>query len=347
MAVYFQMPFLYKAKGVPPRARNEREFAAWGIGTFGLVEVGAEDLAPSFLFANEDGDGPGRRYETPFLDYQGCNMLPLHFAAAREGRVTSESLRGLDRMSPRLLPHAFRPKETFYLYDHAYDVTDERKINPEKITWSHRDQVMGELQASLDASGVICEGQVYFEAPEPVMRVALSGDHEVRVEAVLRGKEDYYWYFPGERRDLAMDFATYLADETGRTLIEETDRSIELRTDLAVRTQNPIIQAARLLARRAELNISNVDYYGATVKRLGNAFLASPTLGAAFRFVEAFQEEAMKPEAHPLDRGRNLDNRIWFDAFWKAVELTPDEPYKISDPEPVEDALVAAEAPSI
>ena len=348
MAVYFQMPFIYKVNGVPPRARNEREFAVWGIETFGIEEISREDLAPSFLFANIHGNGPDKRWETPFFEHQGRNLLALDFGFAKDGKVTADRLRTLNRESPRSLPKAFRPKDLFFLYDHAYDVVDEKKVGAERLIWSKRDQVAAELQGSLDASAVICDGQVYFEAPEPVIRVALSGDHEVRVEAVLRGQEDYYWYFPGERRDIAVEFASQMADRTGRTVIEETDRTIELLKDLDVRSQNPIIQAARLLARRAELNIVNVDYFGSEVKAQGAAFLDRQTLASALKFVEMFQEEALKPGAHELDRGgRNLSNDVWFDAFWKVVELTPDEPYKIGIDEPEPEVETPSEAPSI
>lgn len=327
MARMFELPILYRNKGVPPRHRTASTYVVVAKALFSIPEADASALEPALtmrLTYKLKGETEDRVNDNVLMQYDGHLVRPVDSSRRRwtEEDMTVGTLESLGKGGFRDLPKQLWVPSLATAYEYGRENYEEKQIKAKHISHSGRQEAIDELQARIDATMVIVGDKIYAHAPDPRINVSYN-DEGVRLDRSLIASRDFS--FPPDCPELVTEFTDWLESEFGlpiRTDDDSFSRGIEfiIQSDDIPYSGNPVIEAALRLADRAELNITNVDYYGADTKTLGLLFRAEPTVENAMAFVDAFEDAALGGE-YP-DSRMSGDTRT-FAVFRKFVDIMP------------------------
>jgi hypothetical protein len=330
MALRFELPIVYTNTGTPPKCRRSQDYKVIDKAWFEFPVADLSELDPALTFRLryrvEDG-GELKIFDTVFHQHRG--HLVREIAASshirNDRKLDVEVLARLGSGPFHTLPDILKvPSSSFwYTYGTGYVVS---LLKDKHVAVSGRDDAISQLQAVISENLVVVDGVVYGKIHDPKINVSLSSD-SYSIDPSLIAAGDFP--FPFDRTDLVDEFTAWLESEHGISRKREKDswdrdRSFISDASTVPLSSNPVIEAALKLADKAQLNITNVDYWGPETKRLGLAFQETPTIDNAFSFAEAFEDAAMLPGARKIGYGME-DHTLLFSSFWKFVELMPDE----------------------
>lgn len=330
MNLKFELPIIYKNCGIPPKCRNSQEYSVLDTAWFEFPVADTSELEPALTFRlryrpREDGDL--QTADTVFHQYRGHLMREADATRRMHGdrKLDTELLASLAKEGVRWLPDILQVQSCRFWY--GYGTPNMASALKDKhIDVSGRADAIEELQRFITDNLVIVDGLVYGKIHDPKLNVNISRkDYSVDHSLIASGN----YSFPFDRMDLVDEFAAWLESEHGLVRKSDEDRWCRDREFIVDAPEvplsaNPVIEAALELAQRAQLNITNVDYWGPETKRLGLALQADPTVENAFAFADAFETAALLPGAHPVGYSME-DPELLFSSFRKFVELMPDE----------------------
>lgn len=329
MTKVFSLPFIYSCQGIPPRHRVQQSFYASDTALFSFPEADPSELEPALAFYHAREDADGKRIENETL-IRKCRGMLVRPVPANERAFDGNSL-DEERLAafaagvpPRQLPEVLWGD---HRYAYAYSsptIYPTEALTKTRITRNGRQDAIAAIQTKIESSLTLVDGVLYGRVQEPSFNLHIWGGRPWTAEALLRPTSSFA--IPGDQPELVEEFGKWCSERFGKELTLRSDTRIEVLSTEIPMDENPIVRAALGLADRAELNIVNVDYFGAETKSLGQALRSGPSVSGSLAFVEAFQEAATKPEAHAL--GGDIDNADWFELFWKFYEIMP-ETYKI------------------
>lgn len=328
MSVPFEMPYIYACEGIPPRKRTPRKFHACSMAVFTIPEANPDELQPALVFRRH-AEKDGKACDTA-LDINQCRGMlvrPLDSNLRRwdDTPLTRANLAGLSERWPNHLPKALWADSSRYAYEYPGDVEEASVLNPAKITRDYSRETRDEIQRKIDDNLVIVGDVVYARAPDPCWDVFIWGrDGGWTAQALLTPSRTFS--FPGDCRDALDSFSDWCLERFGHSIQIDPETWIEAAATEIPFSGNPVVRAAQTLADIAQLNIVNTETYGPETKRLGLSFRENPSPSSAVAFISAFEKGATAPDAYPM-RG-TLENREWFEMFWKFYELMP-EGYKL------------------
>lgn len=330
MTLKFEIPIVYKNLGIPPKCRNRQEYTVRDTGWFEFPVADTSELEPALTFRvhyRRDENSEIETADTVFKQYRGHLMRDVATSSHQRDQnlMDLNYLSGLSSWHTRDLPPELRVKSNDFRYGYGTQYP-AGKLNAKHIIVCRRDAAIEELQAFITDNLVIVDGVVYGKIHDPKINVYVNRfGYSVEPSLIASGN----YSFPFDRMDLVDEFTGWLETEHGLSRKQDEnewkgDRTFIIEAPEVPLSANPVIEAALELSKRAELNVTNVDYYGAYTKRLGIAFLETPTVDNAFAFVDAFEDAATLPGAHKFDYG--LENvELHFSSYRKFVELIPDE----------------------
>ncbi|MDW9481257.1 hypothetical protein GOB57_21670 [Sinorhizobium meliloti] len=329
MTLRFELPIIYKNTGIPPKCRGPQDYSVLDTAWFEFPVANASELEPALTFRlryRMPEDEELQTSDTVFRQYRGHLMREVDASRPlrNERKLDTDILAGLKAEGLRWLPHFLQVQSFRFWYAHGTPYM-AGALKEKHIATSRRSEAIDELQTFITDNLVIVDGFVYGKIHDPKINVSISREnYTVDHDLIASGN----YSFPFDRMDLVEEFAAWLESEHGiaRKPEDEWCRDREFIVDApeVPLSGNPVIEAALELAKRAQLNITNVDYWGPETKRLGLAFQAVPTVENAFAFAAAFETAALAPGAHKVGYGME-DPELLFSSFRKFVELMPDE----------------------
>lgn len=323
MSVPFEMPLIYPCRGIPPRKRVSRPFNAMTTATFTMPEAEPDELEPALVFHRRE-ERDGKVYENAIEVMQCRGMLvrpqPAYDRSWDETPLTQEDLSALAAVRPRDLPRSLWPDSGRYAYEYSSEVERADRLNPAKMEGDSFRETHAALQSKIDANLVLVDGTVYARAADPSWNFYAWGREGWKAQALLI--PDSTFAFPGDSREPLDRFSEWCRDRFGQSVETDPCTWIERRTTEIPFSGNPIVRAASSFANRARLNVVNHDAFGSETKRLGVEFRDGASVASALAFMAAFEEAASEKGAEHVFGG--LDNREWFEMFWKFYELVPD-----------------------
>lgn len=325
----FELPIIYRNEGVAPRHRNPGSYTVRDTALFSFPEADRSELLPALTMRHRyrlDGDEIDRVNDNVLKQYNG-HLVKAAGGSARSWSDMSATTETLARIGSDIfseLPVCLRVPSMSRTYEYRSELYEARKLNSKHIRHSGRQDAVAELQAHIDRTMVIVDGQLFVHAPDPRINVRL-GDGGVTVERLLVASG--HFSFPPDRSDLADEFVDWLGSDYGlplKTPYDPHSRGTEfiIESEDIPFSGNPIIEAALDFASRAELNIVNRADYGEETKRLGLAFQADQTLENAMEFMDALEEAALGGQ---YPDGRYSGEERAFAVFRKFMELMPSE----------------------
>jgi len=323
MSVPFEMPIIYPCRGIPPRKRVSRSFHAVTTATFTMPEADPDELEPALVFHHRE-ERDGKVYEHAIDIMQCRGMLvrpqPAYDRSWDETPLTRNDLSALAAVRPRDLPKTLWPDSSRYAYEYSNEVERADRLDPAKMEGNSFHETRAALQNKIDANLVMVDGTVYARAPDPSWNFYAWGREGWKARALLI--PDSTFAFPGDSREPLDQFSEWFQERFGQGIETDPCTWIERRATEVPFSDNPIVRAASSFASRAHLNVVNHDAFGPETKRLGDEFRNGTSVSSALAFMAAFEEAASEKDAeHVFGR---LDNREWFEMFWKFYELVPD-----------------------
>lgn len=330
MSLRFELPIVYQNTGTPPKCRTPQDYKVLDRAWFDFPVANAPELEPALTFRlryrPEEG-GELKTSDTVFHQYRGHLMREPNASRRllNDRKLDVEVLARLGSEGIHSLPDIFKVPSARFWYGYGTGYMADT-LKEKHVGVSGREQAITELQAVISDNLVIVDGIVYGKIHDPKINVNV-GRNGYSVDPSLIASGNYS--FPFDRMDLVDEFTSWLESEHGIARKKDDDswdrdRSFILDAPEVPLSANPVIEAALELANRAQLNITNADYWGPETKRLGLAFRENPTVDRAFAFVDVFEEAAMLPGAHKVGYGME-DPALLFSSFRKFVELMPDE----------------------
>lgn len=331
MNLRFELPIIYMNTGIPPKCRNSQEYKVLDAAWFEFPVAENSELEPALTFRMRyrlQDKEELQVADTVFHQYRG--HLVREVDATRriynDSKLDTDFLSSLAREDGiHFLPDILKVQSSRFWYGYG-TANIASSLKDKHIEVSRRGDAIEELQRFITDNLVIVDGIVYGKIHDPKLNVYISRKgYSVDHSLIASGN----YSFPFDRMDLVEEFASWLESEHGIERKSDEDRWCQDREFIidaheVPLSANPVIEAALALAKRAKLNIINMDYWGPKTKRLGLAFQAEPTLENAFTFVDVFEAAALLPGAHPIDYGME-DAQLLFSSFRKFVELMPDE----------------------
>ena len=330
MNLKFELPIIYKNTGIAPKCRNSQDYSVLDTAWFEFPVADTSELEPALTFRLRyrlQNDPELQAADTVFHQYRGHLMREADASRRlrNDRKLDTEVLATLASEGVRWLPDLLKVQSFKFWYGYGTPYLAPT-LKEKHIDVSRRLEAINELQAFIDENLVIVDGIVYERIHDPKINVNISRkDYSVDHSLIASGN----YSFPFDRMDLVEEFASWLESEHGIARKSDEDRWCRDREFIVDAPEvplsaNPVIEAALELAKRAQLNITNADYWGPETKRLGLTLQADPTVGNAFAFADAFQTAALLPGAHPVGHGME-DPELLFSSFRKFVELMPDE----------------------
>jgi hypothetical protein len=327
MSVKFELPIVFRNHGIPPRHRRARDYTVSDTAVFSIREASPGEVEPALTFRSKhEEDGRLVRHDTVLRQFEGHLVRQVPAGNSyRNGDMTVARLQELGRERPSAVPEALRCKSLKHYYDYHTDTFAMETLAGRPIDSSRREAVVREIQEALDQNLIVDGDVVYSRVHDPKINVSVMDDGVlISTSLIASGR----YCFPVDQPRLVDEFTDWLKSEYGLNSspyrIGSYDRGCEIIFDHehVPLSANPVVEAALNLGVHAELNVVNAEYFGPTVKELGLAFQAEPTVENALAFAEEF-ERAVVSGAYP-DARSTLDDRD-FAIFRKFVELMPDE----------------------
>lgn len=330
MDMSFDLPIIYRNKGVPPYHSLPQDYYVLDKATFRFPVASVYELEPALTYRfrhTPDDGGPEHVHDTVFNQCGGHLVRPVPTKKYGEIALDTTGLALLEGQWASDLPEQLWNSKARYGYVNSSTKYPVSKLKPKHIEESRRNAAIEQVQRQIDESLVLVDGMLYGHVPDPSIRVHIHDD-EISADRCITA--DGMFNFPVDCPELADEFVEWACNEYGLRIKRDKswgrDSEIILDSPHVPLSSNPLLLAVSRLCSFSDLNIVNHAPYGEDVKRLGLEFQENETVENGMNFLDALEAAALGRERRDV-RPRFEGDTRFFAIFRKFVDLIP-EGYK-------------------